>query len=101
MGIARTIIVAVLLAGCSKDPSAGLYPITTAVAELAPNCTVYRIQMTPSRDHDVFSTVCGDGRARTQWNTREYCGKACTKTESHSVETTRAPDPTAPNWPTP
>lgn len=86
------------------------YDITTTVpwefqtvtekisSEVWSGCTLYktyqfcgknvRCQWDKQLERPVYSTVCEDGRAKTQEFIRQSCGKNCTKTFTEEVNTT-------------
>lgn len=67
------------------------------------NCTLYktyefcendkRCGWDKKMERPVYSTVCEDGRAKTQEFIRQSCGKNCTKTFTEEVTTTHKLNP--------
>ena len=81
----------------------GEYKTITEKISSIGNCTSYktiqvceegkRCEWEKPMKWPVYSTVCEDGRAKTQEFIRQSCGKNCTKTFTEEVTTTHKLNP--------
>jgi hypothetical protein len=70
------ILISLLLTGCKYEPP----PNVQEIAKVG-DCTLYKVNSV-----SVYTTICSDRSAETNWRTQKRVGKV-THSEEHRVET--------------
>ena len=92
IALSLSLAISILLSGCAKQAeqvsSAGVGGIEVARLFTHDGCTVYRFG---DAGRFVYFSKCSE-KSEVFWNEVHSCGKNCTRTEPHSVPSSREMD---------